>query len=182
MRAERWRSWAVIAFSFGVAILGVILIARNDVLVETTIISLGVFGPLAILAMYMLLGLSPIPSDPLTLINGAVYGPLGGAALALIGTTLASLVEYYLGTRIADAAHFEQRKGELPWGLDRLPVDSIWFLIGGRMITGAGSKLVSFISGVYRIRLVRYLWTTALANLFGSVVFALSGFGLLRIF
>jgi phospholipase D1/2 len=182
MKVEGWRSWAVIVFSFAIAILAVVLIARNETLVEATIRSLGVSGPLAVLAMYMLLGLSPIPSDPLTLINGAVYGPLGGAALALIGTTLASLVEYYLGTRIADAAQFERHKAELPWGLDRLPVESIWFLIGGRMITSAGSKLVSFISGVYRIRLVRYLWTTLLANLIGSVIFALSGFGLLRIF
>jgi uncharacterized membrane protein YdjX (TVP38/TMEM64 family) len=131
--------------------------------------------------LYAVLGLSPIPADPLTLINGAVFGPIWGALVAWVGTTLAALVEYYIGMRIGNAAEFEKRKDELPWGLDELPVESAWFLIGGRMLTGVGSKFVSYSSGIYRVPLLRYVWTTALSMFFGAVLFALSGFGLFSI-
>lgn len=171
----------VLALSFAAALVAILLIARNKAVVEAFIRSLGVFGWIAVLGMYAILGFSPIPADPLTLISGAVYGPLVGGLLAWAGMTLASLVEYYMGTRIADAAAFEQRKQELPWGLDELPVASVWFLIGGRMLTGAGSKVVSFISGMYQVPLGRYLWTTALAMAFGAALFALGGFGLINL-
>ncbi len=176
------RNWIVIALSFVFAIAMVIFIARNRALIEGIIHRLGAFGPILSLVLYAVLGMSPIPADALTLINGAVFGPVWGGLVAWAGTTLAALVEYYMGTRIGSAAEFERRKNELPLGLDKLPVESIWFLIGGRMLTGAGSKIVSFTSGIYRVPLPRYLWTTALTMLFGAVLFALGGFGLLNIF
>ena len=182
MNDDRLRSGMVLMLSFGAAVVAIVLIARNKAVVEDFIRSVGVFGLLAMLGMYAILGLSPVPADPLTLISGAVFGPLVGGLLAWAGMTLAALVEYYMGTRIADAAAFEQRKRELPWGLDELPVESVWFLIGGRMLTGAGSKVVSFISGIYQVSLGRYLWTTALAMAFGAVLFALGGFGLINLF
>jgi uncharacterized membrane protein YdjX (TVP38/TMEM64 family) len=178
---NRKSGWIILALSFGVAIATVIVIARNRDLVAGVIRRLGIFGPVASLMLYALLGMSPIPADSLTLINGAVFGPLWGGLLAWVGTTLAAVVEYFMGTRIADAAEFERRKSELPWGLNDLPVESVWFLIGGRMLTGAGSKIVSFTSGMYHVPLLRYLWTTALTMLFGAVLFALGGFGLLNI-
>lgn len=179
---SRIRNWVLIGLSFGFALLAVLYLARNQDVVEQFIRRLGFFGPLASLMLYGLLGLSPIPADPLTLINGAVFGPIWGGLVAWAGTTLAALVEYYMGTRIASAAEFQRRKDELPWGLAELPVHSIWFLVGGRMLTGAGSKFVSFSSGIYRVPLLRYVWTTALAMFFGAALFALGGFGLLNFF
>lgn len=181
MSKAQLRSGFVVVLSFGAAIAAIMLIARNRGTVEAFIRSLGILGPVAVLGLYAVLGLSPIPADPLTMISGAVFGPLGGGLLAWVGMTLAALIEYFMGTRIADAAEFERRKKQLPWGLDQLPVESVWFLIGGRMLTGAGSKVVSFISGMYRISVARYLWTTALAMAFGAALFTLGGFGLLNI-
>jgi uncharacterized membrane protein YdjX (TVP38/TMEM64 family) len=182
LEKQRSRAWIIVVLSFGFAVAAVLYIARNQELVEDLIRRLGAFGPLASLVLYALLGLSPVPADPLSLIIGAVFGPLWGGMLAWTGMTLAALLEYYMGTRIASAAEFEQRKSELPWGLDELPVDSIWFLIGGRMLTGAGSKIVSFASGIYRVPIARYLWTTAVSMLIGAVLFSLGGFGLVNIF
>jgi uncharacterized membrane protein YdjX (TVP38/TMEM64 family) len=81
--------------------------------------------------------------------------------------------------RIGRAAEFEQKRKNLPFGLGNLPVDSILFLLGGRMLTGAGSKAVSYLSGIYHISLWRYLWTTSISTLFGAFAFALGGAGLL---
>jgi uncharacterized membrane protein YdjX (TVP38/TMEM64 family) len=167
--------------SFSTAIGLVIYIARHQATVTNLIQGLGVAGPLVSTLLYGILAFSPIPADPLTIINGAVYGPIWGGLIAWLGMNLAALLEYFIGTRIGYAAEFEQRREDLPFGLGRLPVDSIPFLLGGRLLTGAGSKVVSYLSGMYRISLWRYLWTTLISTLFGSLVFALSGAGLLNL-
>ncbi|MBN1312078.1 MAG: TVP38/TMEM64 family protein [Anaerolineae bacterium] len=175
-------TWVTLIVAFGVAIAAVFHVARHQEAVTELVRSLGFAGPLVIIALYLLLGVSPIPADPLTVINGAVFGPIWGGVIAWIGTTLAALIEYFLGTRIGNAADFENSRRDLPYGLGELPVDSILFLLGGRMLTGAGSKVVSYLSGIYRVSLWRYLWTTGLAMLLGTILFALGGFGLLRLF
>lgn len=174
--------WSILLLTFGSAITAVILISRNTPQVKAFIAGLGFAGPLVSIALYPLLGLSPVPADPLTLINGALFGPWGGAAIAWTGTVLAALLEYFIGARLASAVDFEDQKQKLPFGLGQLPVDSIWFLLGARMLTGAGSKIVSYLGGLYRVPLWRYIWTTGLASLIGAVLFALGGFGLLNLF
>lgn len=171
---------AIVLVSFGIAIALVTNIARHQSAVTSFIQGLGVAGPLVSTLLYGILAFSPIPADPLTIINGAVYGPVWGGLIAWLGMNFAALLEYFIGARIGSAAEFEQKRKDLPFGLGRLPVDSIPFLLGGRMLTGAGSKIVSYLSGMYRISLWRYLWTTSVSTLFGSIVFALGGASLLN--
>ena len=174
--------WIVLLLSFGAAIGLVVYIARHQATVKNVIQGLGAAGPLVSILLYGILAVSPVPADPLTLINGAIYGPIWGGLVAWIGMTLAALVEYFVGTRIGDAAEFEKKRKDLPLGLGNLPVDSIFFLLGGRLLTGAGSKAVSYLSGIYRISLWRYIWTTSVSTLFGAFIFALGGAGLLKLF
>lgn len=175
-------TWIVLLLSFGTAIWLVIYIAHHQATVKNLIQGLGTAGPLGSILLYGILAVSPVPADPLTLINGAIYGPIWGGLIAWIGMALGAVVEYFVGTRIGDAAEFEQKRKDLPFGLGNLPVDSIFFLLGGRLLTGAGSKAVSYLSGIYRISLWRYIWTTSVSTLFGAFMFALGGAGLLNFF
>jgi uncharacterized membrane protein YdjX (TVP38/TMEM64 family) len=172
-------TWIVLLLSFGIAIGLVVYVARHQATVKNLIQGLGAAGPLVSMLLYAILAVSPIPADSLTLINGAIYGPIWGGLIAWIGMNLAALVEYFMGRRIGDAAEFERKRQDLPFGLGNLPVDSILFLLGGRMLTGVGSKGVSYLSGIYRVPLWRYIWTTAVSTLFGAFLFALGGAGLL---
>lgn len=181
-RGEKLVSVVVLIVSFGAAILAVILIGQHREETESFISNLGVFGPILVVIFYAGLAFSPIPADSLTLINGAVYGPIRGALIAWVGILTATVVEYFVGTRIGEAAEFEKIRSGLPWGLGDLPVDSVLFLLGGRLLTSAGSKIVSILSGIYRINFWRYLWTSGASTLFGYVVFTLFGTGLLQIF
>ncbi len=141
----------------------------------------GLWGIGISIILYAILGATVIPSEPLTVLNGAIFGPLAATLIAGTGNTLAALVEYYLGIKLGDTANFSERKQNLPLGLGKLPVHSALFLIGGRMVPGYGPKLVSVLSGVYRVPFYRYLWTTALPTFFGAAVFAYGGFGLFHL-
>ncbi|MDP3451144.1 MAG: VTT domain-containing protein [Anaerolineaceae bacterium] len=142
----------------------------------------GVWGLVISVFVYAALGMTFVPSEPLTLLIGAMFGPWMAMIVSWIGNTLAAIVEYYVGQRIGSAANFLEKKEKLPFGLGKLPVDSAWFLIGGRAIPLYGAKAISVVAGVYHVPLFRYLWTTAVTIFFGSLIFSFGGFGLGKLF
>lgn len=158
----------------------VIVISREMEEVREFISQSGWIGVLVSIAVYGLLGASPIPSEPLTVLLSTLYGPLTATITAGIGNLLAALMEYYIGERIGNVASFEDRREKLPFGLGKFPVDSAVFLIAARMLPGYGPKFVSVISGVYRVPIWRYIWTAALPTFLGAAIFAYGGFGILH--
>ena len=171
---------AVIGLILSVAasLVVALYIIRHVQAVEAFIGNLGIVGPLVSIALQTLFGASPIPTEPLTMINGAVFGPLRGALFSWIGYMLASMIEYFIGRQIRQAADFEERKSKLPFGLGRFPADSPWFLMLARIIPGYGPKMVGLVGGIYHVSLWRFMWTAAIPNAIGALAFAYGGHGL----
>jgi uncharacterized membrane protein YdjX (TVP38/TMEM64 family) len=164
-----------------VIIVLVIVISNEMEGVRNFIASSGWIGMLVSLGLYALLGASPIPSEPLTVLLSTVFGPLVATLLAGTGNLLAALMEYYIGERLGNVASFEQRREKLPFGIGRFPVNSAIFMIAARMLPGYGPKFVSLICGMYRVPLWRYIWTAAIPTFLGAAIFAYGGFGLLHL-
>jgi len=163
-------------------VLVIIVILTQDLeRIEVFIRGSGVWGMLICLGIYGLLGASPVPSEPLTVLIGTMFGPLTATVLATLGNILAALMEYFVGERIRDVTNFDKRREKLPFGLGKLPVDSVIFLLTARMLPGYGPKFVSVICGIYRVPIWRYIWTTAISTTAGAVVVAYGGFGLLQL-
>ncbi len=159
-----------------------LILSRNMDGVRAFLQQSGQIGLLISVGLYGLLGASPIPSEPLTVLLSALYGPLPITIVATFGNLLAALVEYYIGRRIGDVADFEKRRQKLPLGLGRFPANSVVFLIVARFLPGYGAKFISVISGIYKVSLWRYIWTTVLSTLIGAAIIAYGGFGLLNLF
>ncbi len=156
-----------------------VVISREMEEVKEFIVGSGWIGLLASILLYGLLGASPIPSEPLTILISTIFGPLVATFIAGTGNLLAALVEYFIGHRVGNVASFVKQKEKLPFGLGKLPVNSWPFLIAARMIPGYGSKFVSVMGGLYRVPLLRYIWTAAIPIYIGSAIFAYGGFGLI---
>jgi uncharacterized membrane protein YdjX (TVP38/TMEM64 family) len=171
--------WAVL----GTATLVFVIyyLSRHSQFIEVLLLRSGALAPIVAIILYPLLAITPITTDPITVVVGVVYGPLVGVAIAWLGNTLAALLEYYIGTRIEKVTNFEKTKAKLPFGLSKLPVNSVAFLILGRMIPGYGSKIISILAGIYKVPMGRYLWTTAVTNLFGSILLSYGGFGIFKL-
>jgi len=149
--------------------------------VKTFILNSGPYGILISTVFLGILGATPIPSEPFTILLSTVYGPFWAMIAASIGTLLSALVEYFISYRIGNAANFEVWRQKLPFGLGKFPVDSPAFLIGARVIPGYGSKFVSLVSGFYRVPLLRYTWTTFVATLLGAAITAYGGYQLVTL-
>jgi uncharacterized membrane protein YdjX (TVP38/TMEM64 family) len=128
-----------------------------------------------------LLSATPIPTDPIVIINGAIFGPFTGVFVSWMGNNLATLIEYYIGRGLSEVADFEKLKNKMPKFLSRFPADSAWFLFFGRFIPQFGGKIVSLVGGFYRVPLPKYLLTAAASNLLGSSILAIGGYSLLHL-
>ena len=131
--------------------------------------------------VYLLLGLTIIPSEPVTLLVLAWKGPLVAILLATLGNTLAVIAEYFVGKGIKDLTDFEKKQEKLPFHLGQLPINSPVVLIFARMLPGYGSKFVSLACGVYHVPMKTYVWTAVVSNLFGAALIALGGTGLIHL-
>jgi len=171
----RSQSIYILIFSVFIMVLAALFVTQDLNRVKALISQAGVWGIAISIMIYALLGVTLIPSEPLTLFIGALFGPWLATLIAGTGNTLSAFVEYYLGTHIGSATNFEERKDKLPFGLGKMKVESPLFLVGARMIPGYGPKIVSMMAGIYRVPLLRYLWTTAIPIFTGSAIFAFGG-------
>jgi len=166
---------------FFLVVIGLIL-AFDFQKIKTFIAGAGVWGVFLAIIIYGLLGFTVIPSEPLTVLIGAMFGPWVATLASLAGNTLSSMAEYSVGRRIGDATNFMSQKEKLPFGLGKLNPNSLAFLLFARAIPGFGGKAVSIISGVYRVNFWRFMWTAFVTLVVGSAAFAFGGFGLEKLF
>ncbi len=138
------------------------------------------FGIVGFLLAYVILGVTPIPTEPVGLLFLAWKGPVPAILLATVGNTLAAIVEYYIGGSVGGLTNFEQKKEKLPFHLGRLPINSPAFLILGRMLPGFGPKFVSIACGVYKVPMFTYLWTALVAHFVGATILMLGGYEVIK--
>lgn len=161
-------------------IIVIYFLSKHTHFITALLLKSGALAPIVAILLYPLLAPTPITTDPITVVVGVAYGPLIGLLIAWVGNTLAAIVEYYLGHRLSKVTNFDKGKEKMPFGLGKLPVDSPAFLVFGRMIPGYGGKIISILAGAYKVPMKRYIWTTAVTNLFGSILLAYGGFGLVQ--
>ncbi|KKS31355.1 hypothetical protein A2380_02750 [candidate division WWE3 bacterium RIFOXYB1_FULL_43_24] len=165
--------WTIVGILISGAI--VVLALKYFSNLEGILKSAGVFGPLLSIGFYGLFSVTPIPTDSLTIINGMVFGTLGGTIIATVGNTAAALVEYFLGLKVRDATGTKGKTFTIPIIKKKFPVNSTAFLIFGRFLPGYGGKIVSVIGGMYKISIWKYTWTALVANFIGALMFAYGG-------
>lgn len=175
------RNLLLLILTLGLPLVLVLLIGRDLQTLENIVRSAGVWGFLLSISLIVLFGFTPLPAEPIAVMNGILFGPVQGAVLNMVGNMIASLIEYYVGTRMTKATNFESPLNRLHPRLQKFSPDSLWFLIGFRFIPQVGSKIVSFGAGIFQVPIGKYVWTTFLANLVGSVLLALAGFGIIHV-
>jgi uncharacterized membrane protein YdjX (TVP38/TMEM64 family) len=179
---QRTRSIRIIVVSILAMILIAVIATKDMDGIKTFITRSGYWGLPIVVAIYGVMGATVIPSEPLTVIISTLFNPLLATIVAGLGNTLAAVIEYYLGSKLSDAASFDEKRHQLPLGLGKLPVESPVFLMAGRMIPGYGPKLVSVVAGMYKVPITRYIWTTAIPTFIGAALFAYGGYGLISLF
>lgn len=127
---------------------------------------LGVWGPLAIIALMMLAVLvSPIPSAPIAMAAGAAYGHFWGTLYVVAGAEAGALAAFGIARMLGQAALHRWFGERLSTGLIGSQNALTWIVFISRLLPFVSFDLVSYAAGLTRLS----VWRFALATLAGIV-------------
>ena len=131
----------------------------------------GLWGILILLGLQVLqVIIAFIPGEPMELLAGALCGALGGTVLCLTGTVLASACIFALSRRygrrlLALLGFGEKQVAQWKW-LQRdeqsEKADLVIFLVF--LIPGTPKDMLTYVVGMTRVSLKRFLWLSTLAR------------------
>jgi len=144
--------------------------------VQDYILSLGILAPVAFMAlMAIAIIISPIPSIPLDIWAGSVWGGFWGGLYSTIGALAGAIIAFQLSRRFGRAVA-ERYLGKIMELCNDCYSKSLpWFIFLTRLLPIFQFDIISYASGLTRVR----LWKFALATFLGMipVTFLLSYYG-----
>ncbi len=140
-------------------------LAKPDV-VQQMVADLGVFGPLAVIALMVLaVVMTPIPSAPIAMAAGAVFGQFAGAVYIIIGAELGAIIAFLL----ARALGRDVARRWFGTGLDKGLLGSqnalMFAVFASRLMPFVSFDLMSYAAGLSTLR----FWRFAIATVAGII-------------
>lgn len=130
------------------------------------------FGPLAVLAGYMLAVALAMPMLVMASVGVLVFGPWAGMGYALSGMVLGSMCTYGLG-RLGGAGLLDRLADPRILQLaGRLRHEGLWAVIFVRVVPVAPFLMVNVIAGAMRVRLRDFVLGTIAGLLPGTIMLA----------
>lgn len=134
--------------------------------IQIIAIQAGIFGPLAIIGlMWLAVVASPIPSAPVAIAAGALYGHTVGAIYVAIGAELGAVTAFLIARYFARDAVSRWTKGRLEKGLLGSQNALTWTVFLSRLMPFVSFDAFSYAAGVSRI----HFWRFAIATLVGII-------------
>jgi len=140
--------------------------------------SLGIRAPIIYILLYILATLFLLPSTPLNLTGGALFGLLWGTLWTSLGAVLAAIISFtftrtigreYMSKRLA--GRWENLNAELYQG-------GLFYMFALRLLPLIPYGLVNFAAGLTSIKFKDYLLGTILGTVPGILPFVMMGSGL----
>jgi uncharacterized membrane protein YdjX (TVP38/TMEM64 family) len=144
--------------------------------IRSWIEALGPWGPAAFLGVYFVAPSLFLPGSVLTLAGGALFGPLWGALLSLIGATGGAALAFLVARHLAAAAVERRVSGrlqELKAGVER---EGWRFVAFTRLVPIFPFNLLNYAFGLTRIPLATFTTTSFFAMAPGAVAYAYLGY------
>lgn len=148
------------------------IVAAADLLGRT-----GAWGPFLVIGLQVLQAIiSPLPSWPVTVAAGALYGPVPATLYALVGGTAGAAVNWVLARRWGRP--WVQKRLPAPWlaRVDHLgPLHFLLLSLLGRLIPVASFDMVAYLAGLSSLRLLPFLAVATVGQ--APALFAYAWFG-----
>ncbi|AGI69615.1 hypothetical protein OAN307_c42180 [Octadecabacter antarcticus 307] len=138
----------------------------NPDAIKQMVANFGVFGPLAVIALMVLaVVMTPIPSAPIAMAAGAVFGQFAGAVYIIIGAELGAIIAFLL----ARALGRDVARRWFGSGLDRGLLGSqnalMFAVFASRLMPFISFDLMSYAAGLSALK----FWRFAIATFAGII-------------
>jgi uncharacterized membrane protein YdjX (TVP38/TMEM64 family) len=161
--------------------LGIALVVTNREYLATDAVQaqlaqLGPWAPATLAALWLVAPLLFVPGAPLTLVAGALLGPLPGAVYSLVGATGGATLAFLLAP-YAGADWVERRvRGGLAQVKAGVEAEGWRFVAFVRLVPLFPFNLLNYALGLTRIRLAEYVLATGVCMIPGAAGYAYLGY------
>jgi uncharacterized membrane protein YdjX (TVP38/TMEM64 family) len=148
----------------------------NTNVLEQWVAELGVVGPVGFLFVYAIGVLFFLPGSLLTLMGGAMFGPILGTFINLTGATLgaigAFLISRYVGSRWIE----KKIGGKLVKLQNNVETEGWRFVAFVRLVPLFPFNFLNYALGLTRIKLVHYITASYICMLPGAIAYTYLGY------
>jgi uncharacterized membrane protein YdjX (TVP38/TMEM64 family) len=155
------RNWIIIFFVL--LIFGIITGLFFNLNIKQLIISCGIFAPIIyILIMALAIIISPIPSIPLTIISGVLFGWVLGGLYSVIGALIGSMMAFFISKKFFRGWALKKFKKEIKV-FDNYEDNSLMiFIFLTRLLPIFQFDIISYGAGLTKIKWWKFMIATLL--------------------
>ncbi|MBU2359641.1 MAG: TVP38/TMEM64 family protein [Alphaproteobacteria bacterium] len=138
--------------------------AFDEAWVRHTVGALGNVGPIALIGIMVLaIVVSPIPSGPIAVAAGALYGVTEGAILSVAGAEIGALIAFSLSRYLGHAAVRRSGNPILQFiAVPRSQVRLMWIVFAARLVPFISFDAISYATGLTDLSFLRFALATAI--------------------
>jgi len=137
--------------------------------------NLGPWAPLAFIGLFVLATVLFLPGALFGLIGGALFGPVWGSALNLVGATLGATLAFLTARYVASNWVARRSGGRLKGLIEGVEAEGWRFVAVVRLVPLFPFNLLNYALGLTRIRLSHYVVASAVAMIPGTVAYTWLG-------
>lgn len=137
---------------------------------------LGVWGYVAAVVVMAAVAIFPIPAEVPAVVNGLLFGPAVGTLLTWTGAMAGALVSFELSRRLGRPLAVRMLGPAVLEAADRFVLRAGWWgMLFPRLVPLIAFTAVNWGAGLTPVPRWRFVWTTGLGILPGTVLFTASG-------
>jgi len=166
-------------FCFLATAIGVVLISGIDrQQLEAWLTTMGIFAPIIYILLYTCGTLLILPSTPLNITGGAIFGIWWGTLWTTIAALVAAIAAFAF-TRTVGKELVSQKLGDR-WAVADIEIrqGGLFYLFAIRLLPIIPYGIVNFVAGLTSIKFKDYLLGTLLGTLPGVLPFVMMGAGI----
>jgi len=161
--------------------VGIFLVHNNIDRFETESLTLwlesfGMAGPAVFVLIYAAATVLFLPGTLLTLAGGALFGPLWGTLLNIIGATLGATLAFLISRHLAADLVARKAAGRLRQLIDGVEQEGWRFVAFTRLVPLFPFNLLNYALGLTRIPLLQYILASAIFMLPGAFAYTWLGY------
>lgn len=138
----------------------------NPDTVKQFVADLGLFGPIAIIAlMTIAVVFSPLPSAPIAMVSGAIFGHLIGAIYVIIGAEAGALIAFFIARAVGRDYLVRWFGSSINTGLLGSQNALMFAIFASRLMPFVSFDLMSYAAGLSALK----LWRFAIATFAGII-------------
>lgn len=145
-------------------------------IIQGWIESMGWFGALLFLLLYALATLFFLPGSVLTLLGGALFGPIWGTLINLTGATLGATLAFLLSRYLASEWVEQKSAGRLHQLKTGVEQEGWRFVAFTRLVPLFPFNILNYAFGLTRIGLTQYVLATWLFMFPGALAYSYLGY------